>query len=501
MFSKQPNFDKLDKDYKFTLKKIQEDQNFTFDFNEFSTGVIPNYITEKQVYEVLGNHTEKSMFLILSDYGESVEYILNMFDYNVNLRCVCFTKSAKYTCIKSLKRYVENPEDFVIFIEGKIEDNPLLKDIINDKEMGFIDKIICVGNPPYQGINHQQIYPKIYVWAIKYCDEVCMIFPTGWMEAKNANGLKLMNTKEIKKDHQIVSIDVRHNVFPNVSGAEYTNIIHWKQGYDNGLNGKQLVYTDGENPVETEFSILKEEIEKPEEIETLGKIVMNYKEFKSLQKITSISKPYGIRKNVFDKNEYYNLPKMNMEKKCEDDITVYGSNGRMRFIPIDYPLPRKTKAFNKFKVFVGSAWGNMSEKNYLGGAYADIIIGHPYDICTETYQESGIFDTYDTALKHAKYLLTKFSRSCLYVNKFSQMSTQSWGSVPIQDYTEDWWDIDNIDEIDEHLFDKYGVPEDIREFIRKNIQPRTINNIIGYMGESDYSKAIVDESEDSEDED
>ena len=126
---------------------------------------------------------------------------------------------------------------------------------------------------------------------------------------------------------------------------------------------------------------------------------------------------------------------------------------------------------------MGSAWGNMSETAGLGGAYANVIIAKPFEICTETYQESGCFDDFETAKKHAKYLLTKFARATLYANKISQMSTTAWGAVPVQDYSEDWWD-KSMAEIDEYLFRKYNVPSDIAEFVRKNIQTKDESNII-----------------------
>lgn len=125
------------------------------------------------------------------------------------------------------------------------------------------------------------------------------------------------------------------------------------------------------------------------------------------------------------------------------------------------------------------AWGNMSEKNGLGGAFSDIIIAFPHQACTETYLESGPFDTFDLAKKHEKYLMTKFCRALLYVNKFSQHSTSAWGAIPIQDYHEDWWN-KSISEIDEHLFDKYNLPEEIREFVRNNIQTKTMDNFLNY---------------------
>ena len=121
----------------------------------------------------------------------------------------------------------------------------------------------------------------------------------------------------------------------------------------------------------------------------------------------------------------------------------------------------------------------MSEKSGLGGAFSDIIIASPGEACTETYLESGSFDSLEAAQKHAKYLMTKFCRALLYLNKFSQHSTSSWGAIPIQDYSEEWWN-ETIERIDEHLSDKYCVPEEIRKFVIKNIQTKNESNIINF---------------------
>lgn len=83
----------------------------------------------------------------------------------------------------------------------------------------------------------------------------------------------------------------------------------------------------------------------------------------------------------------------------------------------------------------------------------------------------------ETAKYHAKFLMTKFARAALYVNKISQMSTNAWGAVPVQDYSESWWD-KSIDEIDEELFKKYSIPQEIADFVKNNIQTKTIENIV-----------------------
>ena len=337
-----------------------------------------------------------------------------------------------------------------------------------------------VGNPPYQGTNHSQVYPFFYLSAIKTTHKyVSLIFPTGWQQPKTANNLGILNTPEIKSDRQIVYIDNRQNVFPNIAGAEWVNIVLWQKDYDNGLDGQQLVYTEGKSPMEVQLVCETENINKPEEIIRLAEMVATHDGFTSLQEMTSLSKPYGLRKDAFNRLDYYNLAEMFIEKHCETDIKIYGSNGVIRYVPFDYVLPKKTIAFAKYKVLVGSAWGNMSESAGLGGAFANIIIAKPYEICTETYQESGVFDNFETAQKHAKYLMTKFARALLYVNKMSQMSTRAWGAVPVQDYGEPWWD-KSIAEIDKELIKKYNIPQDIADFIDKNIQTKTEANIVNF---------------------
>lgn len=61
------------------------------------------------------------------------------------------------------------------------------------------------------------------------------------------------------------------------------------------------------------------------------------------------------------------------------------------FLTLNTITTKKTVAFNYYKFFIGKAWGNFSA-GYLGGAYVDIIVARPNEICTENFLESGIFD-------------------------------------------------------------------------------------------------------------
>lgn len=412
-----------------------------------------------------------------------------------NIYVICKTPMAKSITKRTLLGYRKgkiNAHAFDDLInQMKEKQDQLVKKI---KNPGFWNKggdemkfNAVVGNPPYQGVNHQQIYPNFYLTSRKLGEIVSLIFPISWQDPKNANNLACLNKEEIKGDKQIVFIDNRQNVFPGISGAEWVNIILWKNNFDNRLDGYQYIYTNGEIKQIVKLLCKKTELEKPDEIKKLAQIVMNSSNFTPLTSITSVLKPYGLRTDVIHINDEkmyskYHISQIYSTKQKETDITIYAKSGLLLYVPFDYDFPRKNNLLNKYKVFIPYAWGNMCETSGLGGAFSDIIIASPNEACTETYLESGPFDSIHTAQKQAKYLMTKFCRALLYVNKFSQHSTSSWGAIPTQTFQEPWWN-ESISQIDEHLFDKYNVPENIKEFVRNNIQEKSEKNIVNFLYE------------------
>lgn len=179
----------------------------------------------------------------------------------------------------------------------------------------------------------------------------------------------------------------------------------------------------------------------------------------------------------------YGLPPIYDIKNSDEDYELWtgGRSGRIiKYVPHDYPFPKTGLALHNYKIFVPYAWGNWSEEAGLGGAFSDIIIAFPGVATTETWLEQGNFKTFDVAKKHAKYMMTRFFRALLYVNKYSQHSTTAWGAIPIQDFSEDWW-TESILELETRLFDKYNVPNDIRNFVLENFQTKDETNIINYQ--------------------
>ncbi len=400
-----------------------------------------------------------------------------------NIYVLCKTKMAKMITIRTLVGYTNKTVNAVYLtklIEERMKDlERLSRKLTNPETWGQggdrmkFDAVI--GNPPYQNGN-QQIYVYFYLSAINISNKyVSLIFPMSWQQPKTANGLDKLNKEEIKADKQIVYIDNRHNVFEGITGAEWTNIILWCKNYDNNLDGLQKVYTNGTDPEVKKLVWDLNEIEKPKQLTDAFKCVVDYGNFTSIQTITSSRRPYGLDADIGDKND---LSKVQINI---DDISIYAKNKLIFYVAKDYPLPRKSIRFDKYKIFVAKAWGNMSD-GYLGGAYSDIIIAPPNSVCTETYLESGCFDTYEQAKKHAKYLMTRFVRGLFYLNKFSQNSTRSWGAIPVQDYTESWWN-KTIKEIDDELMKKYRIPDDVKNYIYTNIQEKTEANIINFKND------------------
>lgn len=126
-----------------------------------------------------------------------------------------------------------------------------------------------------------------------------------------------LNKKEVKEDHQIIFIDNRRGLFDGVMGAEWTNIILWRKGYDNGLGGKQKMLSDGGSPKEVLLLTDKNQIQKPLEIDELANIITSNRDFESLADITSVLKPYGLRTDVISDYEKYNLDPIYSEKETK----------------------------------------------------------------------------------------------------------------------------------------------------------------------------------------
>ena len=463
---------------------------------------VPGWVAKLQLQNVYARLGSKDRIIceVSSICGEYMTAAVDMYGVDVakNFRILPMNGMMS-DVIKRICNIIGVSEDIVlddlirdektkrIDIKLFIDENKNEKIIKTLKEMK-IDA--TVGNPPYQdGTSSKQIYPKFYEISKELSNISSLIFPSAWQEPNsNPNGnIKYMYREDVRCDKQIVSLENRTDVFPGVLGAKNVTIVLWMKGYDNKLNGKQrIVSIINGNNVETITDLSNPENiakNKPEEIIEFADIVTKSSGFKSIKSQISKRRPYDMATDVFKTHE----TEFSDTKEGGEKLSVYGGEGRNKrknlYIARDSKLikiKRNSAMIDDYKILVPKQWGNMS-KGWLGGSFSDIIIASPAEICTEKFQTALPCQDAETIKKCGKYCMTRVFRGLLMSLKTRKgVPNEVFDNIPVQDFHEDFWNSDDIDYIDECLFDKYGVPEHIREFIRKNIQGRTIDNIENY---------------------
>ena len=122
-------------------------------------------------------------------------------------------------------------------------------------------------------------------------------------------------------------------------------------------------------------------------------------------------------------------------------------------------------------------WSLLVSKANGAGQFGEVlstpIIARPGVGYTQTFIAIGKYNTQEEAENTATYIKTKFARAMLGILKITQdCPGPKWAYVPLQDFTPSS-DIDwskSIAEIDEQLFDKYGLDERERDFIRTKVK-------------------------------
>ena len=194
-----------------------------------------------------------------------------------------------------------------------------------------------------------------------------------------------------------------------------------------------------------------------------------HNEHPNVESILSKGHKYDLKTAVFTK-----LADIIFFDEKPNDSAVYveilgtvGGKRTFRWIKREYlSVPEN---FTRFKVLTPKANGNGT----FGEVLTPAIIGQPNIGHTQSFFSIGSFDTMAEAENVQKYTKTKFARALLGIKKVTQENTAKvWEHVPLQDFTPSS-DIDwskSIAEIDEQLFDKYGLDEQERNFIRTKVK-------------------------------
>lgn len=259
--------------------------------------------------------------------------------------------------------------------------------------------------------------------------------------------------------------------FPNNDIKGGVCFFLWNQDYD----GKCSVVTHSSNGDRKSIRFLKEDgcdiyirdeilISIMNKVKALGECTFD--------SMVSARKPYGLEAETMLSAKKFGLPEFS-DKKIYGGYEIFGLGEKMKrtwkFLPKNYPLPKKSPCLDKYKVFIAEAYGCGA----IGEVPSTPVLSTPGQLCTETFLKIGPFETEIEAQNVIKYIKTKFFRTLVGIQKQTQHTTQKvYRFVPVQNFTQNSdinWN-ESIDSIDKQLYKKYNLSNKEIDFIEKNIQ-------------------------------
>lgn len=338
----------------------------------------------------------------------------------------------------------------------------------NNKQSNMKFNVI-VGNPPYQendgsGAADDAANP-VYHEFMRIAKDIkphyiSLIMPSKWMVG-GKSVLKKFRIEMVEDVHlaQIFDYENDKEIFPNAHNDGGICYLLWDKLYDEGGNltyrFKDIkgVVSETVKSLRSDMSniVVRDEQRYPIIEKVKGKGSM-------LSDIISNTKPFGIRKDLFNKPERYPNSGLSFDP-FEGGLRVHGvkgiKGGAKRTIGYvkSSTVTRNSDLVNQYKLFFTTS--------YSTNAYVppEDILSSPGSICTETFIVIGPFETEEEMANCHKYLHTNFARSLLYFGHGTmQVTAKVFEFVPRQDFTTKS-DIDwslSLSEIDKKLYEKYG---------------------------------------------
>lgn len=387
----------------------------------------------------------------------------------------------RYCGISGLSKYndVDQREQYAYeFIHlNKLNLNRYMQDRFfkGDRSMKFD---IIIGNPPYQladGGAQASARPIYHLFINQAIDlnpkYISMIIPSRWMiGGKGLDEFRetMISDKRFRQLHDFVNPKI---CFPNNDIKGGVCYFLWDRDY----SGTCEISTYTPNGIRKSNRFLKEDgldiYIRDEILICIMKKVMKEAE-QMLDSIVSARKPYGLEAETMLSASKYGLPEFSSEK-IDGGFEIFGLGEKMKrtwkYLPYDYPIPKKSVCFDKYKVFIAEAYGCGA----IGEVPSTPVLSTPGQLCTETFLEIGPFETIIEAENVIKYIKTKFFRVLVGIQKQTQHTTQKvYRFVPLLDFKTnnviDW--NQSINNIDAQLYKKYKLNKEEIDFIESNIQ-------------------------------
>lgn len=344
---------------------------------------------------------------------------------------------------------------------------------------------VIIGNPPYQeetmGDNKQFATPVYNLFideSQKISERTEMIHPARFLF--NAGATPKKWNRKMLKDKHLKVLNYYSNssdVFPNTNINGGVVITYWEKT-------KQYKPIGAFTPFDCLRTIREKVINANNNFESFSRIVYPrdlyvfndflYKENPNLEGRQSKGHKYDVGSNILD------LFSEIFEKDTPNNNSEYSrllgrSKNERTYKWVKRKYLKVPDNFENYKVIIAKADGAAGQigKPIPAQICGHPIIGLPFDSQTASFISIGNFKRLKDAESCKTYIQTKFARALLGILKVTQSLTKDvWQYVPLQDFTASS-DIDwskSIDEIDEQLFDKYGLDENERNFIRTHVK-------------------------------
>ena len=334
---------------------------------------------------------------------------------------------------------------------------------------------VIIGNPPYQeeveGTSNPPIYNFFMDESYKNAQIVELITPARWLFDAGKTP-KEWNRKMLSNSHLKVLTYERDSskIFSNTDIKGGVAITYFNSSKSISPIGRFIIYDEMRSVKEKVQPFIDTNLSSwiyaPESYKFTK---LMHDEHIDVEDKMSAGHKYDVTTNVLDKLKdlVFFEEKPNDGQEYVRIIGLENSKRAYRWIRSSYINPPDN--FDYYKVILpksngSGAFGETLSSPFVGGKKT----GH-----TQTFISVGQLETKIEAENLLKYLKTKFCRALLSILKVTQDNKRAtWAFVPLQDFTSSS-DINwskSIAEIDEQLFDKYGLDEPERDFIRTKVK-------------------------------
>ena len=335
---------------------------------------------------------------------------------------------------------------------------------------------VAVGNPPYQksrdNTRDDAVYNYFYDLAEQISSKYCLISPARFLFNAGSTD-KNWNRKMLNDEHVKVKFYEQKSakVFPNTDIKGGVAILYRDEEKSVGPIGIFTAYKELNNIVKKVAKFTDKRLSDIISGQGIYKFTPKmHEDYPDVVNILSKSHPNDVGTNVL--TTLSNILFFSEKPKDDHEYAVvlgrFQNERVLHYIRKDYL--NEPFAFDKWKVILPKANGSGK----LGEALSSPLIGQPLIGFTQTFISIGAFDSEVEAENALKYIKSKFTRAMLGVLKITQDNPKNkWEKVPIQDFTStsdiDW--SKPIPEIDQQLYEKYGLDQSEIDFIESKVKP------------------------------